>query len=154
MTNKQKIDALNKIIDMAKTISVHDSDNPDFKNWKYLCVRTLISIYGEKSSEAMLIANMKFYYNPGIMVGGRDYSREHLTCFNRDFEQALKLIELLKSDFEGNSTEEIDESEHSINKIFISHSSKDVKIVEEFVDLVETIGLDSNQIVMPNRNLD
>ena len=146
MTNKQKLDALNKIIDMTKTITVHDSDNPDFKNWKYLCIRTLISIYGEKSSEAMQIANMKFYYNPGIMVGGRDYSQEHMACFNRDFEQTVKLIELLKSDFECNSAEEVYETEQSINKIFISHSSKDVKVVEEFVDLLETIGLDSNQI--------
>ena len=146
MTNKQKLEALNKLLDMAQKITVYDSDNPDFKNWKYLCVRTLKSIYGDKSSEALEIENLKFYYNPGIWVGGTDYSREHLECFNRDFEQAKKLIELLKSDFENNETEITDTEEYNINKIFISHSSKDIKVVEEFVDLLETIGLDSNQI--------
>lgn len=146
MTNKQKLEALNKLLDMAQKITVYDSDNPDFKNWKYLCARTLKSIYGDKSSEALEIENLKFYYNPGIWVGGTDYSREHLECFNRDFEQAKKLIELLKSDFENDETEITDNGDYNINKIFISHSSKDVKIVEEFVDLLETIGLDSNQI--------
>lgn len=147
MTNKQKTDALDKLIRMSQTIKEHNSDNPDFKNWKYLCVRTLISIYGEKSSEAMQIANMKFYYNPRLWVSGRNYSQEHLECFNRDFEQAIKLLELLKSDFEGSSADDkVDDSEQSMNKIFISHSSKDIRFVEEFVDLLETIGLDSNQI--------
>ena len=147
MTNKQKLEALNKLLDMAQKITVYDSDNPDFKNWKYLCVRTLCSIYGEKSSEALQISSLRFYYNPGIWVSGTDYSREHLACFSRDFEQAKKLIEILKSDFESNVTEiEGNAKEKQINKIFVSHSSKDVKVVEEFVDLLETIGLDSNQI--------
>ena len=35
MTNKQKLEALNKLLDMAQKITVYDSDNPDFKNWKY-----------------------------------------------------------------------------------------------------------------------
>lgn len=146
MTNKQKLVALNKLLDMAQKITVYNSDNPDFKNWKFLCVRTLRSIYGENSSEASQIENLKFFYNPGIWVGGIDYSRDHLDCFTRDFEQAKKLIEILKSDFESYNTEIEGNKENQINKIFISHSSKDVKIVEEFVDLLETIGLDSNNI--------
>ena len=147
MTNKQKLEALNKLLDMAQKITVYDSDNPDFKNWKYLCVRTLCSIYGEKSSEALQISSLRFYYNPGIWVSGRDYSSEHYRCFMRDFEQSKKLLALLKSDFESDDSELSDSSEENqINKIFVSHSSKDVKVVEEFVDLLETIGLDSNQI--------
>jgi len=31
-------------------------------------------------------------------------------------------------------------------KVFISHSSKNKKIVEEFIELIETIGLDNNQL--------
>lgn len=144
MTNKQKIASLNKLLDMAKTLTVFTSVDPDFKNWKFLCVRSLKSIYGENSSEASQIENLKFFYN-GIRIGGRDYSSENYRCFKRDFEQAIKLIQILKNEYEETANENNEESV-SINKIFISHSSKDIKLVEEFVDLLETIGLDSNQI--------
>lgn len=147
MTNKQKLEALNKLLIMAEKLNNFSSSDPDFKNWKFLCVRTLRSIYGENSAEALQIENLKFFYNPGIWVSGRDYSSEHYRCFMRDFEQSKKLLALLKSDFESDDTELSDSSEENqINKIFISHSSKDVKVVEEFVDLLEPIGLDSNQI--------
>ena len=147
MTNKQKLEALNKLLIMAENLTTFSSSDPDFKNWKFLCVRTLRSIYGENSSEALQIENLKFFYNPGIWVSGRDYSSEHYRCFMRDFEQSKKLLALLKSDFESDDSELSDSSEENqINKIFVSHSSKDVKVVEEFVDLLETIGLDSNQI--------
>ena len=147
MHKQNKLIELNKLLDMTQKITVYDSDNPDFKNWKYLCVRTLRSIYGDNSSEALQIENLKFFYNPGIWVSGRDYSNEHYRCFIRDFEQSKKLLALLKSDFESDGTEIADTpEENQINKVFISHSSKDVKVVEEFVDLLETIGLDSNQI--------
>lgn len=147
MTNKQKLEALNKLLFMAERLNNYSSSDPDFKNWKFLCVRTLRSIYGENSAEALQIENLKFFYNPGIWVSGRDYSNEHSRCFMRDFEQSKKLLILLKSDFESDDTEIADTpEENQINKIFISHSSKDVKVVEEFVDLLETIGLDSNQI--------
>ena len=147
MTNKQKLEALNKLLVMAEQLTNYSSSDPDFKNWKFICVRTLRSIYGENSSEALQIENLKFFYNPRIWVSGRDYSSEHYECFMRDFEQSKKLLALLKSDFESDDTEIADTpEENQINKIFISHSSKDVKVVEEFVDLLETIGLDSNQI--------
>lgn len=147
MTNKQKLEALNKLLVMAEQLTNYSSSDPDFKNWKFICVRTLRSIYGENSSEALQIENLKFFYNPGIWVSGRDYSNEHSRCFMRDFEQSKKLLIFLKSDFESDDTEIADTpEENQINKIFISHSSKDVKVVEEFVDLLETIGLDSNQI--------
>jgi len=147
MTNKQKLEALNKLLFMAEQLTNYSSSDPDFKNWKFICVRTLRSIYGENSAEALQIENLKFFYNPGIWVSGRDYSSKHYECFMRDFEQSKKLISLLKSDFESNSPEEDKTyTETQITKIFISHSSKDVKIAEEFVDLLETIGLDSNRI--------
>lgn len=147
MTNKQKLEALNKLLFMAERLNNYSSSDPDFKNWKFLCVRTLRSIYGENSAEALQIENLKFFYNPGIWVSGRDYSNEHYRCFMRDFEQSKKLLALLKSDFESDDTGIADTPEkNQINKVFISHSSKDVKVVDEFVDLLETIGLDSNQI--------
>lgn len=145
MTNKQKTDALNKLLEMSNQIQNYTSNDPDFKNWKYFCVRTLRSIYGENSSEAMQIENLKFYYRPGIIVSGRNYSVEHRERFDRDFAQAKKLIQILINDIDTNSVDDKN-SNNDIMKIFISHSSKDVNIVEEFVDLLETIGLDSNQI--------
>lgn len=145
MTNKQKVASLNKLLDMAKTLTIFSFSDPDFKNWKFLCVRTLKSLYGENSSEASQIENLKFFYNPGVWITGKDYSSEHYRCFKRDFEQAIKLIQILKNEYEETANENNEESV-SINKIFISHSSKDIKLVEEFVDLLETIGLDSNQI--------
>ena len=145
MTNKQKISALENLLNMAQNIKVFSASDPDFKNWKYLCIRTLRRIYGEDSTEALQIENLKFYYNPSIWVHGADYSAAHRRCFVNDFEQAKGLIQLLKKDFEENANEQT-EMNNSIHKIFISHSSEDKEIVEEFVDLLETIGLDSNQI--------
>lgn len=145
MTNKQKYDALTKLIEKSKTISQQKSSNPDFKNWKYLCVRTLCSIYGENSTEAAQIENLKFYYS-GFGISGIDYPNQDEKCFIRDFEQAVKLLELLREDFESLDNSDSDITKSEINKVFISHSSKDVEIVENFVDLLETIGLDSNQI--------
>ncbi len=145
MTNKQKISALENLLNMAQNIKVFSASDPDFKNWKYLCIRILRRIYGEDSTEALQIENLKFYYNPGIWVSGTDYSAAHRKCFANDFEQAKGLIKILKKDFEENADDQT-EMNNSVHKIFVSHSFKDVEIVEEFVDLLETVGLDSNSI--------
>ncbi|ORU92386.1 MAG: hypothetical protein A6F72_04770 [Cycloclasticus sp. symbiont of Poecilosclerida sp. N] len=36
--------------------------------------------------------------------------------------------------------------ENPISKVFISHASKDVEVVEKMIEILESIGLDSNQI--------
>jgi hypothetical protein len=40
----------------------------------------------------------------------------------------------------------VDEIEKPISKVFISHSSEDSNIVEEVIEILEVVGLDSNQI--------
>nr|WP_268830661.1 toll/interleukin-1 receptor domain-containing protein [Photobacterium phosphoreum] len=44
------------------------------------------------------------------------------------------------------SKSEITQSEISLNKVFISHAYKDAEVVEEIIELLEAIGVESNQI--------
>lgn len=147
MTNKQKKEAIQNLIALSDAVANKTSGDPDFKTWKYRCERTISSIYGPDSSEISQFSTLRFYYNPGIWISGHDYSADNRRCFDRDFKEAINLLNMFLEDFEN-----IEESERelekgvTISKIFISHSSKDVEIVENFVDLLETIGLDSNQI--------
>lgn len=150
MSNDDKIRKLEKLIAKASDIKNRVSSDPEFKSWKYLCERTLCNIYGEKSKELEQFNKMKFYYSPSIYVHGNDYSQDHLRCFNRDFDTTLKTINLLLEELKESSAENPDTNESSsnnqINKIFISHSSKDKLIVEDLIDIFETIGINSSQI--------
>lgn len=147
MTNVQKKEALQKLIEFSSSVSNKNSSDPDFKIWKYRCERTLSSIYGANSSEVTQFESLDFYYNPGIWLSGVDYSANSRRCFEHDFKEAINLFNMLLEDFDNTEESEDDlQNQKSISKVFISHSSKDVEIVENFVDLLETIGLDTNQI--------
>ncbi|GAB3221140.1 toll/interleukin-1 receptor domain-containing protein [Algoriphagus aestuariicola] len=151
MTTNRKIELLQKILNKTEKIKVESSSDPDFKTWKSLTERTLIKVFGAESHEIREFEKLYFFYNPGIWVGGMDYSVKDLREFRKDLKIAKDLIinyiDEFKEDLNGedepsNETKGIS----SVNKVFISHSSKDSEIVEELIDILETIGLDSTSI--------
>jgi hypothetical protein len=151
MTIESKIKSLEKLLEKANEIKKEDSDDPDFKIWKNLVIRTLMKVYGDESFPVKEFKNLRFYYNPVISFLGDDHSRDHIIAFRRDFATAKKfissLIEELKEEHQelGSVTAE-KEVVRTVSKVFISHSSFDRDFVEEIIDILETIGLSSDNI--------
>jgi hypothetical protein len=152
MTTDKKIQLLEKLLEKASDIKRESSSDPDFKTWKNLVERSLMKVFGDKSFEVEGFRKLKFFYSPMISFLGDDHSTEHLRCFRRDLDTSKKLItsyiEELKEEQIGESdkAEKSSDPNFTINKVFISHSNKDKAYVEEIIDLIETIGLNSSQI--------
>lgn len=131
-------------------VKVESSSDPDFKQWKNLVERTFIKVFGIDSTELEHFNELLFYFEVFIMTGSSDYSADHLRCFRRDFKMLIGSIEEYIQELEEEShsalSEEIVEAEEGINKVFISHASKDAEVVEEVIELLEAIGVESNQI--------
>jgi uncharacterized protein (TIGR02391 family) len=100
MNSTQKIKKLTKLQEKVSTVINHDSDDPDFINWKNLVERTLGDIYGNTSHAMRQFKQLKFYYT-GIRVYPGNFSGDDLRHFNADFATAQKLIaELLEEEQE------------------------------------------------------
>ena len=146
---KEKIRLLTKLLDKSDTVIVEDSSDPDFKNWKNLVERTFIKIFGKESTEFEHFNNLRFYYYT-IFIGDGDNTHEHLKCFREDYKMLKTSIEQYIEELEEQIVQ-LPEPKNTtattkITKIFISHASADSDIVEEVIEILESIGLDSNQI--------
>lgn len=152
METAKKLELLQRLIDRSSDVTVRDSSDPKFKTWKNTVERTLIRVFGPDSPELKQFHNLRFFYRAVIMSLGADYSREHRECFDRDFDVLIaslkNYIEELQHDDHGqNGAAEDDESTSApMQKIFISHASKDSDFVEELVDLLEVLGLPDSSI--------
>jgi len=152
MTTDKKIQLLEKLLEKASEIKKESSSDPDFKIWKNLVERTLMKIFGGNAFEVNEFRKLKFFYSPVISFLGDDHTSEHLRCFRRDFNTSKKLITSYLEELRDEKTSEskiepqAQKSNSTINKVFISHSSKDKDYVEEIIDIIETIGLNSSQI--------
>lgn len=155
METANKIRALQKLLERSSKIRVESSSDPEFKSWKNSVERTLIKVFGNESTEYKQFSNLNFFYRAMIITSGSDYSADHLKCYRRDMKilkDSIKdYIEELEEQLEGESkrtqsitkfSEELDK----VNRVFISHASKDTECVEEIIELLEAIGLESNQI--------
>jgi len=150
MDVKRQINLLEKLLVKSKEIEVESSSNPTFKSWKNLVERTFVKLFGEKSVEVNQFRNLRFTYR-GMMVIGQDYSNAYRKAYQRDFETTIQSINNYIEELKEEITEEsVDdnavENNTGINKIFISHSSKDKDVVEELIEILESIGLNSTQI--------
>lgn len=155
---EKKIELLKKLIEKSKEIQSQSDSDPNFKSWKNLVERTFVKLFGEKSVEVKQLNTLHFHYQ-GIMIGGSDYSQSHRNAYKRSFDTLIKSIENYIEEFneELRAVTEISENnesenENSITKIFISHSSKDSAIVEEVIEILESIGLNSTQIFCSSFN--
>jgi len=148
MDIERKIELLNRLLEKSKEIRIENANDSEFKSWKNLVERTFVKLFGENSVEVKQLNNLKFSYI-GMQISGIDYRQSHLDNFQRSFKTVVKsienYIEELNDDFKAEDTN-LSKTESKINKIFISHSSLDKNIVEELIDILETIGLNSTQI--------
>lgn len=149
MENNKKIILLNKLLEKSENVKEENSSNSDFKSWKNLVERTFIKVFGKESTEFLQFSQLKFRYSVMIITGSSDYKADHLRVFRQDFKILIDSInqyieELMDEDNDQENV--IYLSEAPLAKVFISHASNDKDIVEDIVELLETIGLESNQI--------
>lgn len=152
MGGLNNIQQLEKLISKAKNVTVESNDDSNFKVWKNSVERTLIKVYGQNSFELKEFKKLKFYYSPIMWYLDDDFTKEHVQVFRKDFQHSIKLLQSYIEDLKENLDEPILEKNaenviaSSLSKVFISHASKDKKIVEEVIELLETIGLSNQQI--------
>lgn len=155
---ERKIELLNKLIEKSKEIQSQTDSNPNFKSWKNLVERTFVKLFGENSVEVKQLNNLHFHYQ-GIKIGGNDYTQSHRNAYKRSFDTLIQSIgnyieefnEELETVTKISENNEI-ENENTITKVFISHSSNDSAIVEEVIEILESIGLNSTQIFCSSFN--
>lgn len=149
MDINSKIKLLQKLLDKSEIVKVESSGDTDFKTWKNLVERTLIKVFGKESTEYEHFSDLKFYFPAMIYTSSSDYTSDHLRCFRRDFKMLIDSIQEYLGEFEDEPQENvvsIEELPANISKIFISHASKDADVVEEIIEMLESIGIESNQI--------
>lgn len=150
MNNQDKIKQLKKLLDKSEMVKIESSSDPDFKQWKNLVERTFIKVFGKESTEFKHFEQLKFHYRVFIITESSDYTADHLRSFRHGFKMLIdsinEYIQELEDEQPQEFSEKIIEQETNINKIFISHASKDAEVVEEIIELLEAIGIESNQI--------
>jgi len=148
MTNDKKISLLQKLLDKSASVTVESSSDPEFKSWKNLVERTLIKVFGKNSTEFEQFSALDFYYRVFIVTSSSDYTSDHLRVFRQDFKMLIASIEQYIEELAEEEPEIIKPSneEKPLSKVFISHASADADVVEEVIEILETIGLESNQI--------
>ena len=157
MLASEKRGALQRLLDRASDIRVRSSDDATFKAWKNMVERTLVRIYGQGSTQIQHFNDLVFFYDPIMWTLGSDFSHEHAQRFERDFNILIAsikaYIEELRPDESAPQPPEIVSlplPSHAVPtlacRVFISHASKDVKIAEDLIDLLEAIGLTHEQI--------
>jgi len=146
----ERIRLLKKLLDKSSTVTVESSGNPNFKTWKHMVERTFVKVFGKDSSEFEHFSDLVFCYPVMISCGDSDYTADHLKCFREDFgilkTSIEQYIEELDEQHDSSLVPIEEKPENLITKVFISHASKDSEVVEEMIELLESIGLDSNQI--------
>lgn len=152
MNTSKKISLLQRLLDQSDELRVRDSDDPTFKTWKNTVERTLIRVFGAESLELSQFHKLRFFYTAIIMSLGADYTRQHRECFERDFKILISSIRNYIEELENERLEEEEVAARPalgtgiVGRVFISHSSKDEKVVEELVELLEVIGLSGETI--------
>ncbi|WP_320033629.1 toll/interleukin-1 receptor domain-containing protein [Halarcobacter sp.] len=150
LSSSEKIRLLNKLLERSSNVTVENCDDTNFKTWRNLVERTFIKVFGKESAEFRHFNDLNFFYPAMVHFVDSDYTLEHLRCFREDFSILKSSIEQYIEEIEEQETEALELVEESIEKpitkVFISHASKDSDIVEEMIEILESIGLDSHQI--------
>ena len=146
----RKINLLKKILTNSKGIEKLNSGDSVFINWRDDIERQLTSIFGINSVPIQQFKSKSFNYK-GSMISGIDYSEYHKKAFKRSFDSTILTIRGYVEELEEQQIIESQQSNtadttNTTQKIFISHSSKDKNVVEEIIEILETIGVESNRI--------
>lgn len=146
----EKIRLLKKLLEKSSTVTVENSDDQNFKSWKNLVERTFIKVFGKDSTEFGYFSQLLFHYRVVVAFSGSDFTTDHRKCFREDFsilkQSIAEYIEELEEQRVNVSIVTESKPDNAINKVFISHASRDSKLVEEMIEVLEATGLDSNQI--------
>lgn len=146
----EKIKLLEKILNKSSSVTVESSGDPNFKSWKHLVEVNLIKVFGKNSAEFEHFDGLSFCAGISFAFSGDRNVPDHAKYFRQDFailKNAIKqYIEDLEDIAESANVSNIEKTEGAITKVFISHASKDSKVVEDMIDILETIGLDPEQI--------
>jgi predicted lactoylglutathione lyase len=145
MTTKNKVQILQNLIDEASDLTSKTSSDSDFKLWKSKTEKNLLKIFGKDSIEFRDFAKLKFFYSPMIYNFGDDFTNEHRKVFIRDLNFITKALKSYIDEIEEDINVNVTNTAHP-SKVFISHASLDAESVSEIIDLLEIIGLKSNQI--------
>lgn len=151
MEIEKKLRLLTKILEESEEINEEHVGNPKFKSWRHKVERSLTRIYGAESLEVKGFNKLPFSYR-GLMFGGADYTSDHLRSFRSSMLQTKEHLKSYIEELEeetsvsGNIGPSGVIEQPGINKIFISHSSKDLELVEELIEIIELIGINSSQI--------
>ena len=148
MSNIKKTEQLKQLLTKSAQITKRDSSDATFVAWRHSVERVLVRIFGPSSLEVSQFAQLRFYYRPLISYLGEDHSPEHRKVFDRDFSVAISLLESCIQELEAERDTESTDAPASagLSRVFVSHASKDVEIVKVLIDLLEVVGLQSEQI--------
>lgn len=152
ISNNEKVRLLKKLIEKSKSVTVENSNDINFKSWKNLVERTFIKVFGNESTEFIHFCKLRFSAYTPITIGPSytDYTQNHLKEFRESFtmlnSSIEQYIEELEDQMIDSPIEALDSEDKPLSKVFISHASADSHLVEEVIEILETIGLESNQI--------
>lgn len=152
ISSVEKARLLNKLIDKSETISVESSNDAGFKVWKNLVERTFVKVFGQESTEFIHFHKLRFSFYVPIRFGPseRDYSAEHLKTFRESYGILMSTIKQYIEEFSEQAelieNNPVLKNGNKLSKIFISHSSEDAAIVEDVIEMLESIGMESTQI--------
>ncbi len=118
MQNDEKIEILNNLLEDSKNLKTQDSSSSEFKTWGHKVKRGLSKIFGENSFEYKTFSDLKFYYSPGIIVGGVDYSSYDRESFINAYEVTMNNLADYKKEFEKEKLKIVKKNKKTNNKVF------------------------------------
>lgn len=150
MHKSRKIELLQQLLKKSTEITGRNSGDPAFRTWRNTVERVLTRVFGQEAQELTHFHQLQFIYLASVRYPGVDYSSQHQQAFDRDFEILVSSIKGYIEELEQENDEEDETNgkgnDDAIGKVFISHASQDVAFVEELIELLELIGVQSESI--------
>ncbi|TDK43480.1 toll/interleukin-1 receptor domain-containing protein [Algoriphagus formosus] len=147
MDQQKLTDLLKLMINEADELRDYNRDSAKFRTWEDKVYRRIINIYGKDSREYFGFKGIPFNMMLGQNIWEKANPSVQKRHFNDCLDEAKLFFEGLIEDIQLFPKKSLEESsETQVKKIFISHSSKDKKIVSEIVHLLSLIGVQDSSI--------
>ena len=141
------IKALKKLIKKSEMITHENHRDRVFKIWIENVREIFIQVFGENSIEFNHFSLLRFKYHLEQLGNVNGYASYDLKCFRESFKILISSINEYIVELEEGLGDSISlEKEKVAPTIFISHCSKDSEFVNEVIEILETVGVDSNKI--------
>lgn len=138
---------LSNLAEEANNLIGTSRETPEFRGWWRKTIRRLTRIYGEHSQELSNFRQIDFFLILSSMYYDDEEERQ-IAHVGSCLQEAILLFEDLAEDLTlfTTPTVETPPTSESVSKVFISHSSKDRKLVGEIVHLLSLIGVQDKSI--------